>query len=191
MKNYQRLYYQYYYAQNPDGNYVPASRRECFAPGEEPTAANPFRQRWFYDPEAGYAVRLERSQLGESTYRASDTALKREERHRDRKQKTRIVELDKTFLDADGSECCFVLADETADIAAIAEDRELLSSLISALDRLSPDDRELWDFLINKSKKQAIADRFNLTLDGVRYREQRLFKILRTDATLKNFFEKD
>ena len=80
MKNYQKLYYQHYYAQNSNGEYVGVSRRECFAPPENPTPENPFKQRWFYDTEAGYAVRLERSVLGETTYRSNDTSLKREER---------------------------------------------------------------------------------------------------------------
>jgi hypothetical protein len=65
MKNYQKLYYQRYYAQNENGEHLPVSRRECFAPGEEPTAANPFKQRWYYDPEGGYALRLARTRQGD------------------------------------------------------------------------------------------------------------------------------
>ena len=53
MKNYQKLYYQHYYAQKPNGEYVAVRRRECFAPPEEPTAENPFRQRWFEDYRVG------------------------------------------------------------------------------------------------------------------------------------------
>lgn len=212
MKNYQKFHYQCYYAQNSAGEYVPVSRRECFAPAELPTAENPFKQRWFYDIEAGLAVRLERSQLGEDTYRTSDTALKREERHQawgiqciGKKGKNkcdgdcdscwksvgRTLELDKSYLDKDENDTYIEIEDETADVAAIFEDKVILSALLAVLDRLAPDDRELWDFLINKKKKQVIADHFNLTLDGVRYREQRLFKTLRSDTTLKNFFEKD
>lgn len=212
MKNYQKLYYQHYYAQNAKGEYVPVTRKECFAPGELPTTTNMFKQRWFYDPEAGYAVRLVRNQHGEDIYRTSDSALKNEERQRDRKfqcvykdtkkcdqdckccartNKSRTVELDKTYFDSEGSECQFDIADEAANIAKIIEDRELLSILFSALDRLAPDDRKLWDFLINKTRKQIIAERFGLTLDGVRYREQRLLKILRSDTALKTIFRKD
>ena len=78
-----------------------------------------------------------------------------------------------------------------SQILAILEDREQLSALISALDNLAPDERELWDCLANKVKKQEIAVRFGITLDGVYYREKRLKSILRSDATLKTFYEKD
>jgi hypothetical protein len=212
MKNYQKLFYQHYYAQSSNGEYVEVSRRECFAPPENPTLENPFKQRWFYDAEAGYAVRLERSLLGEKTYRASDTPLKREERHQQqkfqclwkgtkncdqecehcKKRVSRTVELDKTYTNGeDGLESKFDLADEAADIAGILEDKVLLAALIEALSKLSPEDRELWNFLKINEKKQVIANKFNLTLDGVRYREQRLFAKLRSDKNLKVFFEKD
>ena len=105
---------------------------------------------------------------------------------------SRTFELDRPLGgDENGSGTYIDLPDEATDIIAIVEDKELLDALISALDRLSPDDRKLWDFLNSKARKQVIADHFNLTLDGVRYREQRLFKILRSDGTLKRFFEKD
>ena len=100
--------------------------------------------------------------------------------------------MDKPIAYGDDGNAVFIeVADETADIIAILEDQEQLSALISALDRLAPDDRELWSCLVNKVKKQEIADRFNLTLDGVYYREKRLKSILRADATLKTFYEKD
>ena len=78
MKNYQSLYYKNYFAQNADGDYIPVNRKDCFAPGETPTPDNPFRQRWFYDPEAGYAVRLERNQCGEDIYLMNSASMKRE-----------------------------------------------------------------------------------------------------------------
>jgi hypothetical protein len=62
---------------------ISVTRAECFAKPEEPSAANPYKQRWFYDPEAGYAVRLERNQRGEETYRTGAASLKRDERYRD------------------------------------------------------------------------------------------------------------
>ena len=78
--------------------------------------------------------------------------------------------------------------DESTDVLAIIEEQALLNALVSVLDRLAPDDRELWSCLVNKEKKQEIAERFNLTLDGVYYREKQLKSILRSDKTLKNFF---
>ena len=101
---------------------------------------------------------------------------------------SRNVDLDKNWNNTDaGTEYTFDIADDAADTAAIVEDMAELDALISKLDTLSPDDRELWGFLIRKERKQAIADRFGLTLDGVRYREQQLYKKIRSDETLKNF----
>ena len=91
----------------------------------------------------------------------------------------------------DGNEIFLEVADEAADILAILEDREKLSALFSALNKLAPDERELWNCLANKVKKQDIADRFGITLDGVYYREKRLKSIIRSNATLKTFYEKD
>ena len=91
----------------------------------------------------------------------------------------------------DGNDVFIEVADEAAGILAILEDREQLSALISALNKLAPDERALWDCLANKVKKQEIAVRFGITLDGVYYREKRLKSILRSDATLKTFYEKD
>ena len=91
----------------------------------------------------------------------------------------------------DGNDIFIEVEDETADIHAILEDREQLSALISALNKLAPDDRALWNCLAKKVKKQDIADRFGITLDGVYYREKRLKSIIRSDAALKTFYEKD
>jgi len=216
MKNYQHHNYRYYYAQK-NGEYIPVSKAECFAQGEEPTAENPFKQRWFYDPEADYAVRLERSRQGEDTYRVNDTSLKSDERHQQRKTqcflkdsqkcgqdcdrccKTRVsrfVDLDRTYANNDeegGPDSRFELSEEDDFTEIIADKlslKALCSTLGSLLDRLSPDERELWALLKSKAKKQEIADKFQLTLDGVRYREQRLFAKLHADEALRKFFEK-
>ena len=90
----------------------------------------------------------------------------------------------------EGTEINLDLADEAADVEAILKDRELLSCLMNALRQLSPDDQLLWQLMIQKAKKQDVAERFNLTLDGVYYREKRLRNILRSDDSLKSHFEK-
>lgn len=102
MKNYQSLYYKNYFAQNADGDYIPVNRKDCFAPGETPTPDNHFRQRWFYDPEAGYAVRLERNQRGEDTYLMNAASLKKEERQR--VKRSEMVELDRPRYDEAGED---------------------------------------------------------------------------------------
>lgn len=84
----------------------------------------------------------------------------------------------------------FDAADEEADIGAVMEDRELLSILISVLDKLLPEDRVLWQCMVRGDKKQDIANKLHITVDGVYYREKRLRGILRTNPELKRIFEK-
>ena len=192
MRNYQKLYYQHYYEMLPNGTETEVSRRACFAPAEDQTLANPFKQRWYYDPEASYVIRLPRNQVGDDLGKRNAADLKASERYQARKVENCPGELDRPIsCGDDGSDVFIDVADETADVLAILEDREQLSALISALDKLAPDERELWDCLANKVKKQEIAVRFGITLDGVYYREKRLKSIIRSDATLKTFYAKD
>ncbi len=192
MRNYQKLYYQHYFTMLPNGTETEATRRECFAPAEEPTPANPYKQRWWYDPEASYAIRLPRNQMGDNFGKRNAANLKAEERYQSRKSENYPGELDKPIVYGNEGDAVLIeVADESADIIAILEDQERLSALISALDRLAPDDRELWELMKAETKKQDIADRFHITVDGVYYRERRLKSILRADATLKTFYEKD
>ena len=213
MKNYQRLYYKNYYAQNEKGEYIPVSRKACFAPAEPPTEDNPFKQTWFYDLEAGYAVRLERNKQSDDIHRLNDTSLKREERYRNRKfeciwkntsycdqncidctrkNTCRTVELDKTWTSENSDEMrsIFDPIDETQNITEIIEDKELFSILASALDKLSAEDKQLFSYLINKKSKRFIAENRNITIDGVRYRELQLRKKLLLNKDLKDFLEK-
>ena len=192
MRNYQKLYFQHYYEMLPNGTETEVPRRACFAPAEDPTLSNPFKQRWYYDPEASYVIRLPRNQVGDDLGKRNAADLKASERYQARKVENCPGELDRPIsCGDDGSDVFIDVADETADILAILEDREQLSALISALNKLAPDERDLWNCLANKLKKQDIADRFGITLDGVYYREKRLKSILRSDATLKTFYEKD
>jgi len=236
MKNYQKLYYSHYYVQNPDGECAPVSRKVCFAPAEVPTIANPFKQRWSYDPDAGYVIRLARTKAGDELGKRNAADLKGNERYQARQfgcvgksevrcpmtcnrcplnevceskykagngkdctkkcevcsqSVSRTFELDRPIgNDEDNTGNKYELPDDI-EITAIVEESELLTALFSVLDSLSPEDRELWGLLETKTRKQIIADKFNITVDGVRYREQRLFKILRSDGVLKSFFEKD
>ena len=192
MKNYQKLYYQHYYEMLLNGMETEVTRRACFAPAEDPAHANPFKQRWYYDPEASYVIRLPRNQMGDDLGKRNAADLKATERYQVRKIENCPGELDRPVTsDGNGNDVLIEVADEAADILAILEDREQLSALISALKKLAPDDRALWDCLANKVKKQEIADRFGITLDGVYYREKRLKSIIRSDAALKTFYEKD
>lgn len=85
MKNYLAKHYNHYYIQTIDGQTVETTRLECIAPGENPTAENPYKQRWFYDFEAGYIIRLLRNEQGEKLYRDNEASFKKEERYQFRK----------------------------------------------------------------------------------------------------------
>ena len=52
--------------------------RECFAPGEPPVETNPYYQRWYYDPEAGLAIRLPRNTMGEEIGKRNAADLRME-----------------------------------------------------------------------------------------------------------------
>ena len=189
MRNYQKLYYQHYFQMFPNGTETEVTRRECFAPAEEPTPTNPYKQRWWYDPEASYAIRLPRNQMGDDLGKRNAADLKAEERYQIRKVENCPGELDKPIAYGDDdNEIVKEVEDETADVIAIIEDQALLDALISVLDRLKPDDRELWELMKVKAKKQDIADCFHITLDGVYYREKRIKSILCSNETLKSFY---
>ena len=230
MKNYQRCIYSNYQVMFPNRECTRVTRKECFAAPTPPTAANPYPQRWYYDPESGLVVRLPRNKMGNDLAKQNAADLKAEERQRERydgcaarrgevrcpvtcsrcPMKENCVSKHKA---ANGAKCrkkcevCFqpcvsrclermrkpiygsnsYVADQSP---AIAEEKALLKALFSALDRLTPDARVLWDCLITETKKQDIADRFHITIDGVRYREQKLFARIRADKTLQSFFIK-
>lgn len=140
MQNYYKLYYQNYFAENQNGEYIPVTRRECFAAGTPSTACNPYPQR-FYSHEASYVVRLAHSKNGDTLGKRYAADLKSEERYQNKKfqcvwkntkncdqscqtcnhkNKSRTVELDKTWLnEEDDTESRFDFADESANPEAI------------------------------------------------------------------------
>ena len=102
----------------------------------------------------------------------------------------RTLELDKPLgFNDDGTEVTFDLADETADVEGTysgTEQRDAIAAIIASLD---PVDRELWFCLVRKIKKNEVADRLHMTVDGVYYRQKRLERMLRENEALKKFFE--
>lgn len=212
MKNYQRVNYRKYYAQDENGNYVEVDRKTCFASSEPPTEDNPYKQRWFYDEEAGYVVRLSRTKESEDIHRFNSSSLKREERYRNRKfaciykdtnkcnqvcdrceykNTSRTVELDKNWSsDNDEMDSFFTPVDDSQDILSILEDKELGDILQSAFESLSFEDQLLFNCLIEKKAKKVVAKLLGITVDGVRYRELQLRKKLLSNKNLKDFLEK-
>ena len=185
----------------------------CFASSEPPTKDNPYKQRWFYDEEAGYVVRPSRTKESEDVYRFNSSSLKREERYHNRKfaciykdtnkcnqdcdgceykNTSRTVELDKNWSnDNDEIGSLFTPADDSQDILNILEDKELRNILQSAFESLSLEDQLLFNCLIEKKAKKEIARLLNLkSVDGVRYRELQLRKKLLSNKNLKDILDK-
>lgn len=212
MKNYQRVSYRKYYAQDENGKYVEVDRKTCFATAGLPTEDNPYKQRWFYDEEAGYVVRLSRTKKSEDIHRFNSSSLKREERYRNRKfaciykdtnkcnqdcdrceykNTSRTVELDKNWSnDKDEMDSFFTPTDDSQDILNILEDKELMNILQSAFENLSFEDQLLFNCLIEKKAKKVVAKLLGITVDGVRYRELQLRKKLLSNKDLKNLLGK-
>ena len=186
MKNYQRLHYKEYYIQK-DGKLIPCTRMECFSPGEPPTLDNPFKQRWYYAEDRSMAVRLERSELGHEWYKANASSLKDIERQDDKNKD--LIELDRPSESEGGLPFGFEIPCST-DVEKIVLRIEELRRLSAALETLSDEYRELWDMVIAGKRKKDIAERFGITVDGVRYRENHLHKLLGANKALKNWFEK-
>jgi RNA polymerase sigma factor (sigma-70 family) len=82
MKNFLKQHYDKYYVQTPDGECREVTRRECITADEEAAADCRFKQRWFYDIEAGYIMRLPRNEASEKLVLFNEATLKKEERFR-------------------------------------------------------------------------------------------------------------
>jgi len=187
MKNYQKLHYDRYYIQNEDGTHLECDRRTCFAPPEEIPGCE-YRQRWFYDPEAGYAVRLPRNAQGDAIGRRCKASLKKEERTHE--HTAGMVSLDKPRFNDNGDDMGrWDIADDSASVEQIVADMDSLQHLLSILAQLTEDDQVLIAMLSRKAKKAEIAARFRITVDGVRYRELQLRKKILKNPDFQKMFK--
>ena len=214
----QKINYALFFMYDEEGNYIPTSRKECFAPGERPTADNPFWQRlfyspcedWLYKPGAigGYAIRLPRNELGDEHGKCNMANLTKEMRDFLRRGQClwRVFGCTKTkeecavcwkrkpyMTDVDkplsDDEGSDSIKDYIRDRAVDVEAALEYRELIAASRaRLSPDELQLIEFWRDKTKKQVIADCFGLTLDGVYYRERQLRNKLGADEVLRDYF---
>lgn len=211
MKNYQRVNYRKYYAQNENGKYVEVDRKTCFATAEPPTKDNPYKQSWLYDEEASYVVRLSRTKESEDIHRFNSSSLKKEERYRNRKftciykdtnkcsqecnrceykNNSRTVELDKNWSNDDEMDILFTPTDDSQDIFSILEDKELKELIGLAFESLSAEEQLLFNCLLEGTAKKVLAELLGITVDGVRYRELQLRKKLLAHKDLKSFLQK-
>lgn len=190
MKNYQKLYYQHYYRMFPNGESLKCTRQECFAPAEAPTADNPFVQRWYYSPDCEMAIRLPRNVMGDDTHKANAADLKSQERWTVKAAKNGDFEIDKPMSRSDDSEeSGFDIPDDADGPVEFLIKKETYTSIRIAVDSLTPEERYLWDKLLNEKTKAKIAEECGLSEGAIRKRVKKLAQTLRENPALKNYFE--
>ena len=178
MPNYQKLHYDRFYIIDSNGLTTPCTRAECFAIPEDCPSCE-YKQRWYYDEEAGYALRLPRTQMGEDLGLRNQADLKKEERYRDRRATQ--ISIDQPRNNDDGDDVGGLdFADPGVDIEAQFIDQDSFARLNTLLAQLKKADRELIAFLQAHTPKQEIADHFGISVDGVRYRELQLRKRIKS-----------
>lgn len=108
--------------------------------------------------------------MGDALGRRNQADLKSEERQSTRRAAQ--VSIDQSRSNEDGDDIGIMdFADDSACVEQIVEDMDTLAGLTCVLAQLSDDDRALIRFLLRKTRKSEIASYFNITVDGVRYRE--------------------
>ena len=178
MLNYQKFHFSHYYVMDTNGMTAPCTRCECFAAPDDLPGC-PYKQRWLYDAEAGYAVRLPRTKLGDDLGRFNQAFLKKEERYRD--HRSAQVSIDQPRFNDDGDEVGGMdFADPNVDIEGRFIEQDSYRRLTELLSQLKEADRQLIKFLRAKTPKQQVADFFGITLDGVYYREKQLKKRIKS-----------
>lgn len=206
MKNFLKEHYDHFYIMTADGQTVETTRVECFAPGEAPTADNPFKQRWLFDIEAGYIVRLPWNEYGERLHRANASAVKREERHYARKYAcmskgtgccdedcgncqrdsvARTVSWDEPVCDGEDDDGeCFgdrIGCDPFKDAEEAEEQAEQNARLQAAVGKLSPKQKRLFKLhFIDNLSSEKIAPILGVSPQAVRQQIATLKKKLKT-----------
>ena len=197
------------------GGYKEVKRGECFAYDSE-SFSGKYPQRWYWDVENDFAIRLERNENGRKIYNEA-----RAERRRATKEYLAMfgcvrkeclackgwdeavgnetkcdccvnhitfIALDEERADDENAECHNIESD--TDIVRQSETNALLDTLHKFLLTLDANEQKLWQFLVNDAKKKVIAAYFGWTLDQLSYRQLKLYTKLRSNSALKNFFEK-
>jgi hypothetical protein len=207
-----------YYAPDDNGGYKAVKRDECFAYDKE-SFVGKFPQRWYWDIESDFAIRLERNAAGEKIYNEAraerrrgvkaylsrfgcvhneclsckgwDEAVGDESKCDSCVKHITFIPLDEEYEDDDGDKTILFDNDSGVDIEQQIETNELIVTLHKVLRTLESDDSTLWRFLVGGVKKQTIANHFGWTLDKLSYRQLRLYAKLRSNDALRNFFAKD
>lgn len=198
MLNYQKFHYDAYYLENKDGDFIRCSRRDCFARAEKPTKDNPWKQRWYYDPDQSMAIRLARTKENDTIHRFNQAWLKREERYDDvtescvwkdtsncdqncvecnRKNMKRVIRLDKGW---DSSEELEFQVPDDFDLEELFAESVLIKELLSTLDDLSSDEYFLLKALyVDERTHRDYASELGISHQAVGKRKNKLINELK------------
>jgi|LSQX01.1.fsa_nt_gb DNA-directed RNA polymerase specialized sigma subunit len=203
MLNYQKFHYAAYYLEDKNGDFLRCSRRDCFARAEKPTKDNPWKQRWYYDPDQSMAIRLARTEENDTIHRFNQAWLKREERYVDdakactwektkncdqkceactRKNTIRVLRLDKNWdrpEEVGKTEVKLGIA-SVDDLEEIAADAILYSELYAALNELEPNQRQLiFSLDFEGETRRYYAAKLGITHQAVTKRRAKAIEDLR------------
>jgi hypothetical protein len=215
--NFMKHDFKNYFAPDGRGGYKEVARSVCFA-YDAKSFVGKYSQRWYWDIENSFAIRLERNQTGERIHNEARAERRRAVKAyltqfgcvrnecldckgwdvadgKDCKcdscvKHVMFIPLDEEHEDGEGGKAVSFDSDSGVDVEHQVESNELLDTLHSVLKTLDRDDRVLWRFLAESKRKQFIADHFGWTLDKLSYRQLRLYAKLRSNEALRNFFEK-
>ena len=113
--------------------------------------------------------------------RMFDAEYKRLGRRKKAKEKNNISWISTTDMSGSESESDFELADENTDVEGMVLHQMELEDLQGYLDELTEDDRKflLAMFEDVENANQRMAEKLGLTIGQVRYRKEKLLKMLR------------
>lgn len=173
MKNYQKLHYNNYYELKENGEYIAVSRIECFAKAKNPDESNQYKQRWYFDPEAGYAVRLPRNENSYIVSKRNAADLKASERRQS--SQWSYIWADENAFDYD--------SDSESDPATIYEDIALWKELGKALKTLSSVEQLVISVAFSGLSESKSAAKLDFTRKKFRYHRDKAI------GKLKRYFE--
>jgi hypothetical protein len=216
-KNFMKHDFKNYYAPDGKGDYKKVSRTKCVEYDKDSFAGS-YPQRWYWDTECGFVIRLERNAYGERIYNEARSERRRQQKAALEQSGCVFKECldckgwdkpvgDETQCDNCTKHITFISLDEEldtesgdksvrlelnadTDVHRQAESSYLLELLHYELATFSNEERELWEFMVAGTPKGNVAKHFGWTLDKLSYRQLKLRTKIRSNPALSNFFEK-
>ncbi|MCL2053355.1 MAG: hypothetical protein FWG90_02785 [Oscillospiraceae bacterium] len=214
--NFMKHNFSNYYAPDGKGGYKEVTRGVCFAYDKESSFSGKYPQRWYWDVQNSFAIRLERNEKGKRIYNEAraerrraakdylemygcvrkecmtckgyDEVVRGESKCDSCANHVTFIVLDEELDNSDGAKGVPFEIRANVDVEQQVETSFLLETLHEVLQTLDRDEQELWRFLVADTKKKVIAAHFGWTLDKLSCQQLRLYTKLRTNRALRNFF---